>query len=98
MTDQGRVVVGGHGYEYDISVDSAVDAYPKSHSYEWQEFAGLAVELGGYSDLTLINPYTGQRLWVAGALRQEEAESPTYLINGLRRALDVAEAVGFFAK
>jgi hypothetical protein len=41
--------------------------YPKVDHHTWGEFAYLAVEAGGYSDLTAINPYTGDRLWVGGS-------------------------------
>lgn len=44
--------------------------YPDSHM--WGEFAGLAIELGGYSDITGIDPYTGRRFWLSGAFRCEQ--------------------------
>jgi hypothetical protein len=41
--------------------------YPNVGHHTWGEFAYLAVEAGGYSDLTAIDPYTGNRLWVGGS-------------------------------
>lgn len=37
--------------------------YPKVEVHTWQEFAGFAVEMGGYGDLTMIDPYSGRRFW-----------------------------------
>jgi len=45
---------------------------PQSGAYDnhvWQEFAGLAIEVGGYSDLTAIDPYSGRRFWLGDAYR-----------------------------
>ena len=42
------------------------DLYPKSDRYQFQEFAGLVFEYGGYHDITVVNPGTGDRLWVSG--------------------------------
>jgi hypothetical protein len=39
--------------------------YPQRDSYEFQEFAGPVFELGGYGDITLVNPYNGMRMWVS---------------------------------
>lgn len=39
------------------------ECYPKAGSHVWNEFAGLAIELGGYGDITAIDPYTGRRFW-----------------------------------
>lgn len=73
------------------------DVYPKTDSYQFQEFAGVVFELGGYSDITMVDPYTLRRLWVGEVLELDEIGSPLYLFNGIRKVLDVAEAVGFFA-
>jgi hypothetical protein len=40
--------------------------YPKTDHHTWCAFAMLVIEMGGYSDLEAINPYTGDRLWVGG--------------------------------
>jgi hypothetical protein len=39
--------------------------YPAVDLYQFQEFAGPVFELGGYGDMTLIDHYTGRRLWMA---------------------------------
>ena len=59
------------GREYKVS-KAIYDGpgYPSSHT--WGEFAGMAIELGGYSDVTAIDPYTGRRFWLSGAFRCNE--------------------------
>jgi len=47
--------------------------YPQRDSYTWSEFALMAIEQGGYGDATLVNPYTGARLWVGSI---HDAEGP----------------------
>jgi len=52
------------------SVSSPVpkqECYPQAGSHTWSEFAGLAIEMGGYSDLTAIDPYTGRRFCLGQA-------------------------------
>jgi hypothetical protein len=39
------------------------------NDHVWQEFAGLAIELGGYSDMTAIDPYSGRRFWLSSAFK-----------------------------
>lgn len=31
--------------------------------FTWNMFPGLAIELGGYNDVELVDPYTGRRFW-----------------------------------
>lgn len=57
----------------------------------WGGFAGLAIELGGYQDLELVDPYTGRRLWVPLPDRLRFAG----VLAWYRYALDVAERSGF---
>jgi hypothetical protein len=42
------------------------------HDHVWQEFAGIAIELGGYSDITAIDPYSGRRFWLSDAFRCDQ--------------------------
>lgn len=52
----------------DTQVTEPVDparTYPRSGSHEWSEFAFLAIEQGGYGDITAIDPYTGRRFWLS---------------------------------
>lgn len=68
-------VVGStlQGREWSVGVSGTLDrCYPRSDSHTWGEFAGLAVEMGGYGDLTAIDPYTGRRFWLGSALRCDE--------------------------
>lgn len=37
--------------------------YPKTGTHTWGAFAGLAIELGGYGDVELVDPYSGSRFW-----------------------------------
>lgn len=64
-----------------------------SQSHTWGAFAGLAVELGGYGDLILVDPTDGRRLWIGDAF--DEVTDDRSFLRALRRALDVAEATGF---
>jgi hypothetical protein len=71
-----------------LSADT--DVYPKSPSYTFQEFAGPVFELGGYGDLTLINPTTLERLWVADVLKGEAS-----IYDAMTNVIAVAEEIGF---
>lgn len=78
------------------SVSAPTDGphYPETeaHDYTWGAFAGAAIELGGYGDLILVDPYSGRRLWLADCLDDEPKGS---FLRGLRKLLDLAEATGF---
>lgn len=76
--------------------------YPTAESYTWGAFAGVAVqdgdgkpvaaiEMGGYCDLEMVDPYTLQRLWVADLMRDENAS----IYDALRALIDVAEREQF---
>lgn len=84
-------VRGEHeGREYSISAAVYEGAsYPDSHT--WQEFAGFAIELGGYSDITAIDPYTGRRFWLSGAFKCDEH------VQALRAAKPGDEAIAVYA-
>lgn len=71
--------------------------YPNVDSHTWNEFAYLAIEAGGYSDLTAISPYTGARLHTfacrtGGTLDGESVANP---YQCLRNLIDAMESVGF---
>lgn len=74
-------------------LDAKRDTYPKNDQYQFQEFAGPVFELGGYADISLIDPYTLRRLWVADALSYDDASITIY--DAMRKAIDVAEAIDF---
>lgn len=42
----------------------SVQTYPQTGSHEWSEFALLAIEQGGYGDITAVDPYSGRRFWL----------------------------------
>lgn len=61
------------GREYNISASQPKqECYPSNDRYQWQEFAGLAIEFGGYADVTAIDPYSGRRFWLAQAFACDE--------------------------
>lgn len=71
--------------------------YPNVDSHTWGEFAYLAIEAGGYSDLTAVSPYTGARLHTfacrtGGTLAGEWIADP---YQCLRNLIDAMESVGF---
>lgn len=71
--------------------------YPQAGAHVWGEFAGLAVELGGYNDITAIDPATGRRLWVGRAFAKEAVADPTPTIySALRKLVDAMETHRFF--
>ena len=63
--------------------------YPQAGSHTWGEFAGLAVELGGYSDITLVDPYGGSRLWV------KPTNPDGTFLEWLAEAVQVAQQIGW---
>lgn len=74
--------------------------YPKAGSHLWNEFAYLAIEAGGYSDLTAVNPYTGDRCHTfacrtGGTLAGEWIDNP---YTCLRNLIDAMERVDFLGK
>ncbi len=71
-------------------LDRDEDTYPRTDTYQFQEFAGYVFELGGYGDMSIIDPYTRVRLWVGDALNQN-----TTIWDSMRKVIDVAEAVGW---
>lgn len=71
--------------------------YPTARAHEWGEFAYLAIEAGGYSDLTAVNPYTGDRCHTfacrtGGTLDGEWIDNP---YTCLRNLIDAMERVNF---
>lgn len=70
MSDNDKVKGAHGGREWSVSGPApAGECYPKSDSYTWGEFAGVAVEMGGYNDISMVDPYTGRRFWLADAFR-----------------------------
>lgn len=96
-TDEPRPVPRrGEGWSISAGTDDQTRCYPKAESYTWGAFAGLAIEsggkpiaaieMGGYCDLEMVDPYTLQRLWVADVMRDG-----TSIYDALRKLIDVAE-------
>ena len=46
--------------------------YPQVDCHIWGEFAALAIEMGGYRDLSAVDPYSGQRFWLSNAFAPDE--------------------------
>ncbi len=63
--------------------------YPKNDRYIWGEFAVLAIETGGYRDLSAINPLNGARITLLDAFVNPE----TKLTDALRKLCDLMDAV-----
>lgn len=66
--------------------------YPESHT--WGEFAGLAVELGGYGDITLVDPGTGSRFWFRPGAHLD-TRSAGWFWDALIEAIQAAKATGW---
>lgn len=86
--------------------------YPQVEAHTWGEFAGAVFELGGYGDMTLIDPYTGSRMAVMRVFESDEAATAWFdsiserlaqaparsdFYRAMRRVIDVAEANSFRA-
>ncbi len=74
-----------------IAGNPNVAHYPKSDSHQFGEFAGPVFEMGGYSDITIVNPYNGNRLWVSQAF-----DGSADLYTAMERAIVVARKIDFF--
>ena len=72
----------------------AAQCYPKTDSYTFGEFAGPVIEYGGYADMTMVDPYTSRRLWVADVFASSEGVT---IYQAMRQVIDVAEQTGFMA-
>ena len=91
----------GDGWSIKQGTDDKTACYPTAESYTWGAFAGLAIEsdgkpiaaieLGGYNDMEMVDPYTLQRLWVADVMRDDN----TSIYDALRKLIDVAEREQF---
>lgn len=62
--------------------------YPQATAHTWGAFAGLAIELGGYGDLEVVDPYNGDRLWIPDAFGGPSANE---MANALRRLADIID-------
>jgi len=86
-----REALKSRGVQRVVRLDPKADVYPYKQSYTFQEFAGPVFEIGGYGDMTLIDPYTLKRLWVGGVF----VDDNTSVYDGIRRVLAVAEELDF---
>lgn len=60
--------------------------YPQTDSHLWGEFPVLAIETGGYNDLTAVDPYTGN------TVRIDLTGQDATVYDSLRRLIDRLEA------
>lgn len=65
--------------------------YPKA-DHAWAMFAGLAIELGGYGDVELVDPYTGNRFWFMPSDRGEMT-----VLDVMIAAMQAAREAGWLA-
>ena len=70
--------------------------YPQEDKHTWGAFAGLAVELDGYNNLELVNPYNGDRITVYGVFPQLGEGEDQPFVAALHFAIDAAALAGFF--
>lgn len=70
--------------------------YPQSGSHQWGAFPWLAIETGGYGDLELIHPWTGETLWIGKehlpALADPNENPAKTVADLLRQVADAVEA------
>lgn len=96
----------GDGWSVRHGSEDKTRCYPTTDTYTWSEFAGVAihdgegkpvaaVEMGGYCDLSMVDPYTLQRLWVADVLSTREDGSEPTIYDALRALIDIAEREQF---
>lgn len=88
----------------DVSLSTKSTAgpfYPDVDTHTWGAFALLAVELGGYGDMEVVNPYTGHRLTapVLTTSGYGSGGSPDQsMYDALRAMVDEMERVGFLGR
>jgi hypothetical protein len=103
--DSKTVELDGKPARYTLHQGNKDGSYPDT--FKFNEFPGPVFELGGYGDITIHNPATGDSLWVGDAFGQmlnykgfgadgEPADDTRYgLAEAMRRAISVAEQAGF---
>lgn len=64
--------------------------YPKTDVYTFGEFAGAVIELGGYGDVSWVDPYTGDRVNLFRAFPDGEPSNLTGAVRRLCDAVDLA--------
>lgn len=67
--------------------------YPQTETHTWGAFAGLALEFDGYNNCEVIQPWTGEVLFVPGAANTQDEPNP--MAATLRRVADAIEQVGW---
>jgi len=84
----------GHAFQ----VGNRVAGYRGTTTHTWGMFAGLAIELGGYGDVELVDPYTGRTFWFQPADHAERAHSdePWPFADVVIQALKAAKDAGWF--
>jgi hypothetical protein len=76
-----------------MKLDPDKDVYPANDQYQFQEWPAFVFEIGGYGDMTMVDPYTLHRLWVADAFHNGRS-----VWDAMRFCIDVAEHVKFPGK
>lgn len=93
-----------NGRGWSISAPGSANLnYPASGTHTWNEFAGMAIECGGYSDISAVDPYTGRRFHLSCAFVADDQvkdwprqDGPGLgLYDAMRRLIDAMEAARF---
>lgn len=78
----------------DVTITTPIEGqypvYPDTDSHTWGAFAYLAIEMGGYGDLDVVNPYNGVRLNAPVFHQTDNA------YTALRLLIDEMEKASFF--
>jgi hypothetical protein len=92
MTEQRGTTTAGVAY---VLLDDEIPAerlYPKTGVYQFTGQPGPVFEMGGYNDMTVIDPLTGARHYVARAMTDGQP-----LVSVMRGVIASAEAAGFMS-
>jgi hypothetical protein len=68
--------------------------YPSKGEYTFQEFAGPLFELGGYGDITMVNPFNGMRLWLSREVLPQDGNTYDWIV----RAVELARECHFLVR
>lgn len=85
---------GGREWRNIAPYNPDAERYPKAAAHVWGEFAGMSVELGGYQDMSLVDPYTGRRFWLEKAFVGPDGEQLSFW-DALRATINAAQAAEF---
>lgn len=85
----------GRPYKILPTILTEHELYPKTGTISFNAWPIMVIETGGYNDIEITDPYTGQHLWVGEAWGHNDDDEPSALARALRRAADTIEQSGF---